>query len=281
MPPRALILSVFGAFIRRVGGWMPVAGLIELMASLGVDEQAVRSAVSRLKRRGVLVSERRDGVAGYRLSEEGMRILTEGDRRIYGRPRRTTLADGWALATFSVPDAERATRHVLRSQLSWLGFANLSPGLWLAPSHVADEARGTLERRGLAKYVHLFHARYLAFRDPAAVVRACWDLDRLAAAYRDYADAYEPVLRKWRDGRSLDGLAAFRDHIETLTAWRRLPFLDPGLPAEALPPDWPGGRAWSVFHDLVELVDAPSFRHVRRIVAAPQPEQRPRPVRSS
>jgi phenylacetic acid degradation operon negative regulatory protein len=265
-PPRALILSVFGAFIRRLGGWMPVAGLIELMAELDVDEQAVRSAISRLKRRGVLIPERRDGVAGYGLSEEGARILREGDRRIYGRPRVTRLADGWTLATFSVPDAERATRHVLRTRLSWLGFAGFAPGLWLAPGHVAEEARSTLERLDLARYVHLFHARYLAFADPATLVPACWDLGELAARYRRYGDAYEPVLRRWRRSPALDDLTAFRDHVQALTAWRRLPFLDPGLPVEALPDDWPGGHAWSVFHDLVDVVDRPSLRHVRGVV---------------
>src|SRR6266545_3300782 len=46
--PKSLILDLYGAYIRRLGGWMAVSNLITLMGQLGVDEQAVRSAVSRL-----------------------------------------------------------------------------------------------------------------------------------------------------------------------------------------------------------------------------------------
>ncbi len=43
------------------------------------------------------------------------------------------------LVSFSVPEHERDRRHVLRSRLSWLGFGNLSNGLWIALARVADE----------------------------------------------------------------------------------------------------------------------------------------------
>ena len=35
-----------------------------------------------------------------------------------------------------------------------------------------------------------------------------------------------------------------------LTEWRRLPYLDPGLPLDVLPPDWNGSRAAELFTDL-------------------------------
>ena len=52
--PRQLILSLYGLYAREEGDWLSVASLIALMADLGVDSAAVRSSVSRLKRRGVL-----------------------------------------------------------------------------------------------------------------------------------------------------------------------------------------------------------------------------------
>src|SRR3954462_13100225 len=84
--PRSLLMTFFGAFVRELGGWIAVADLIGLMADLELDEQAVRSAVSRLKRRSVVVAERRDGAAGYRLTADGMAILEAGDARIFERP---------------------------------------------------------------------------------------------------------------------------------------------------------------------------------------------------
>ncbi|MFE0012905.1 hypothetical protein [Streptomyces erythrochromogenes] len=48
--PSSLINTVYGAFLRRLGGWISVADLLTLMAELDVDGPAARSAISRLKK---------------------------------------------------------------------------------------------------------------------------------------------------------------------------------------------------------------------------------------
>ena len=118
---RHLIITVYGLYARHDGGWLSVATLIRLLADQGIDEPAVRSAISRLKRRGILQARRSGASAGYQLSAEALAILREGDARIFRRGR-ATLADGWVLAVFSVPESERHRRHVLRSELTRLGF---------------------------------------------------------------------------------------------------------------------------------------------------------------
>ncbi|NEE37388.1 PaaX family transcriptional regulator, partial [Streptomyces sp. SID7982] len=66
--------------------------------------------------------------AGYALSPDARQLLDDGDRRIYRHPA-PSLADGWVLAVFSVPEAERSKRHVLRSRLARLGFGTAAPGV--------------------------------------------------------------------------------------------------------------------------------------------------------
>src|SRR5260370_25785743 len=62
--PRQLIVTVYGLYARAEGGWMSVASLVSLLADLGVDEPAVRSSISRLKRREVLRAGRPARLAG-------------------------------------------------------------------------------------------------------------------------------------------------------------------------------------------------------------------------
>ena len=75
---RHLIVTIYGLYARSDGGWLSVAALIRLLADLGVDEPAVRSAISRLKRRGMLEPRRQDGSAGYQLSAGALAILRGG-----------------------------------------------------------------------------------------------------------------------------------------------------------------------------------------------------------
>jgi phenylacetic acid degradation operon negative regulatory protein len=260
--PRQLIVTVYGLYARAQGGWMSVASLISLLADLGVDEPAVRSSISRLKRREILRASRKSGAAGYELSPAAQAILTEGDHRIF-RTERARLADGWLLAVFSVPEAERHKRHVLRSQLARLGFGTAAPGVWIAPAYLYEATADMLARLGLSGYADLFRADHLAARDLAGgdlagKVRQWWNLDQTERLAREFVTAYEPVLQGWSRRRAqAHPREAFADYIRVLTDWRRLPYLDPGLPAELLPSGWAGARAAEVFFTLQSrLADA-------------------------
>ncbi|NSC24413.1 PaaX family transcriptional regulator [Streptomyces albus subsp. chlorinus] len=261
--PGSLILTFYGAYGRDVeaAGTVPVAALIRLLKTVGVDAPSVRSAVSRLKRRGLLTADRPGSkVAAYRPSPAAAQLLADGDRRIYTRPE----PDGsWLLAVFSVPESERDRRHVLRSRLSRLGFGNAAPGVWIAPSHLEEETRHTLDRLGLAPYVDLFRGEHTGFAPTARTVARWWDLDELAERHRAFLAAHDPVLRRWTRRTSTPPEAAYRDYLPALDAWRRLPYADPGLPPALLPKRWPGERAAKVFFALHERLRDAGFAYVR------------------
>ncbi|MFJ1703769.1 PaaX family transcriptional regulator C-terminal domain-containing protein [Kitasatospora sp. NPDC088346] len=259
--PSSLISTVYGEFVRRLGGWISIADLIALMAELDVDGPAVRSAISRLKKADTLVQERRDGT-GYRLGPAMGPVFDEGDRRIFGSLEPARLADGWVLAVFSVPESERAHRHQLRSRLTWLGFGNASPGVWLAPARLLPDARRMLDRLGLAAYVHLFTSDYAGFAELEEAVSTWWDFPAIEAQYAAFTDTYRPVAEELRRYPRLDDVEAFRDYVPMLNAWRRLPYLDPGLPTELLPADWNAVEARRVFVELHGRLAEPSLRHV-------------------
>ena len=267
--PRALIVTIYGLYARETDGWFSIAALIKLMAELGVEEPAVRSAISRLKVRGLLASRRVSGAAGYGLSGRGSEILTAGDRRIFRRPRAST-ADGWLLAVFSVPEHERARRHALRSRLAWLGFGTVAAGVWIAPGQLAGETRDVLTADGLAAYVSLFTAGYLAFGDVRDKIGQWWDLDRLVQLYQAFIDSAAPLLARWQAGGEDQG-QAFGDYVRVLTAWRRLPFLDPGLPQELLPADWDGARAADLFGQLQDRLSDLAREHVLTVARQAAP----------
>ncbi len=265
--PRHLIVTVYGLYARSDGGWLSVASLIALLSALAVDEPAVRSSISRLKRRGILLARRHGGAAGYELSDEALAILREGDDRIFRRERATT-ADGWMLAVFSVPEAERHKRHVLRSQLTRLGFGTAAPGVWIAPAHLHDATADMLRRLGLDGYADLFRGDHLAFGDLAAKVRDWWDLDELERHYREFlaAHAHRDDGAHARRGDPADARTAFAGYVRVLTDWRRLPYLDPGLPAELLPADWIGIRAADLFFSLRARLETPARAYVKEVI---------------
>ncbi|MGH3588274.1 MAG: PaaX family transcriptional regulator, partial [Pseudonocardia sp.] len=224
--PRRLILTLYGLYARDEHNWMSVSSVVRLMGDLGVDSAGVRSSISRLKRRGVLQSMKAGTAAGYALSDGALEVLREGDVRIFDH-RQARASDGFVLVVFSIPESEREKRHTLRTTLSGMGFGTAAPGVWVAPRHLREEAGRTLERRGLASYVDLFTAHHEGFRPLPQQVAQWWDLDAINAEYGDFRTRFADAQARWKG--SEDGTrTAFEIYVPMLTAWRRLPYLDPG-----------------------------------------------------
>lgn len=263
-----LIVTVCALYGRGAQPAIAVSALLRLVAGLGVEEGAARSALSRLKKRGVLRSDRAGGAAAYRLDPLLEDVFAEGDERIFGH-RRAEPGDPWVLAAFSVPEQQRHLRHRLRKVLAGRGFGAVGAGLWIAPAHVVPHLRHELAREQLDGFVELFTAEPLD-GDVAARVAQWWDLGALAQRYAAFTAEFEPVRGRWA-GRADESDAAgdahaFADYVRLLTAWRRLPFLDPGLPAEYLPADWAGSAAEELFTTLHELLGAPAARHAAKVL---------------
>jgi phenylacetic acid degradation operon negative regulatory protein len=259
LAPRRLILTLYGLYAREEHNWMSVGSVVRLMGDLGVDSAGVRSSISRLKRRGVLEAMRSGKAAGYALSDSALEVLREGDTRIFDR-RPVRESDGFVLVVFSIPESEREKRHTLRTTLSGLGFGTAAPGVWVAPGHLQDEVGRTLERRGLATYVDLFTAHHEGFSALRDQVARWWDLEGINAQYADFLDRFADAQARWE--RSGDrSRTAFEIYVPMLTVWRRLPYLDPGLPPDLLPAGWNGGRAADLFSSLDALLRAPARDH--------------------
>jgi phenylacetic acid degradation operon negative regulatory protein len=261
MRSKSVLLDVYGAFVRDLGGWIAVADLVRFLALAGVEEQAVRLAVSRFSRKGLLARRKVEGRVGYELTDTASQLLAEGDQRIYSILEPARLEDGWVIASFSVPEEIRERRHQLRSRLSWLGFGRLGSGLWIAPSRVLRQTRELVTQLGLEDHVDLFRGHYEAFGAASTLIDRCWDVDRMRDAYRAYLDEFRPALETYRDGVD-DDARAFGDFVAGLHEWRKLPYVDPGLPTELLPDDWEGSEAAALFQAMRELLEPAARRFV-------------------
>lgn len=264
------IVTVFGLYGRPAGKVIPVAALVRLLSELGYEPASVRSSISRLKTKGVLASQKIGGANGYMLSSDLEPHMVAGDERIFC-PRAASIGDPWLLASFSVPESERRKRHKIRAGLARMGFGTVAPGLCIAPIRLRREALEYMRVNDLSDYVEFFVSEPIGSGDLRAKVARWWNLDELASDYRAFLDAFEPEVVRWSslppEGKEAQR-EAFRLYVPMVTQWRRLPFLDPGLPPELLPSDWIGITARRVFADLNRVLKPMSERYVDAVIGA-------------
>ncbi|HEY8482231.1 MAG TPA: PaaX family transcriptional regulator C-terminal domain-containing protein [Spirillospora sp.] len=241
---RSLLLTVLGEFVLPAGEPVWTTTFLRALGLLGVEEKAVRQALSRSASEGWITGERRGRRTVWRLTPAGERLLTDGTERIYGFGRPVGAWDGrWLIVLASVPETSRRLRHLLRTRLAWSGLGNLSPGVWVSPhAERRTEVREVLSDIGVAGTSTLFVGRLGDLSEARQVAAQAWNLDELELAYEDFLDAVR-ALRPDDDPRT------FAAHTRLVQEWRRFPFLDPDLPAELLPENWCGSRAAAVFHE--------------------------------
>ena len=95
-----------------------------------------------------------------------------------------------------------------------------------------------------------------------------WDLPSIDREYADFLDRYAGARTKHRAPRD-SARAAFVRYVPMLTEWRRLPYLDPGLPLDLLPRRWNGSRAAELFADLDAVLRGPARDHALATIHAP------------
>lgn len=222
---------------------LPSAGLVSLLASIGLSEAATRAALSRMSRRGTLDLLRNGRRTLYRLSDEVANSIPQSEVLTMGFGSGSRDWTGqWTVVIFSIPETQRNRRQSLREWLRWLGFGPIRDGVWVSPHADVDVTyaalTGLLPEDGL-----IFRSSHvLGTIDPSSV----WPLEDIAHVYREFVSAFRPHVYELRTG-TLPPAAALRSWITVLGRWRGFPTVDPDLPEEALPPDWPRREARRIF----------------------------------
>jgi phenylacetic acid degradation operon negative regulatory protein len=241
---RSTLLTVLGEFVHPGGEGVWTSTLVAALAALDVEEKAARQALTRTAAEGLLVSSRHGRRVLWELSPAGRALLEEGTAHIYGFMGQSGPWDGrWLVVSVAIPESQRRLRHRLRTRLTWLGLGTPTPGLWISP----DATKAAQVREVVTDLA--LHDRAFAWAGPIAdtgderlLLAQAWDLDDVEARYLAF-------LEDFAQREAHDPEPSFVAQVQLVEAWRRFPFLDPGLPRELLDHDWPGPRAARVFHD--------------------------------
>ncbi|HEY6795343.1 MAG TPA: PaaX family transcriptional regulator C-terminal domain-containing protein [Kineosporiaceae bacterium] len=260
-----MLLTLLGIHLRRPGRAVYSGSVIDVLERIGISEQATRSTVSRMARRGLL-HRFRSGRRAYLAPTDRLRaVLEDGHRRIWQLSAVNRSWDGtWTLVGFSLPDTWNRQRHDLRSRLTWARFGMLHPGLWVAPGRV--DATAVIDGLGLADYLTVMHGSPLPPTEAAHLVARGYDLTQLAADYKAFLD-------RWSDERRTPGSDAMTRQLLLHSEWLQLIRRDPHLPAELLPGTWPAIGAEQLFHRLAiryqPLAQEQADRDLQIIVTSP------------
>lgn len=265
-----MMFTLIGDYVVDRGGKIWTGSLLQLMELLDVSERAVRSTLSRMTRKGWLVSKLHGRRSQYTITRRGLALLAGGYRRIF-EPLFTDWDGQWRLVVYSLPEKKRKTRHSLRKQLVWLGFGRLASGAWVSPHDRRVELESIFTELKVENYVDLFDGQYAGPGPAEELVRRCWDMEVLASQYGEFLKKYGPQYdrdrRCFEQGEPLAPQQCFVRNFWLVHEFQAFPLQDPNLPTTLLPEDWIGFKARTLFEQYRQLLNDPANEFVKAVMS--------------
>lgn len=208
---------------------LPTRSLVATAELLGVAPGTARVALSRMVAAGELATTG----DGYRLV--GRPLLARQDRQALSRRGAPAAWDGtWRTAVVAADARPAPERAELRDAMGALRFGELREGVWLRPANLPADV---LPRQAnlVAERCTLLTSRP---DDPPDLAARLWDLD----GWADRAGTLQAALDRLAPRLADHDATALADGFVTSAAVLRHLQADPLLPADLLPPAWPGDR---------------------------------------
>ena len=241
MNARSALFDLYGDHLRARGGRAPVAALVRLLAPLGVAAPAVRTAVSRMVRQGWLEPVRLPDGPGLRPDARAPYAGSTTPPPASTAPSASDWDGTWHLMVTDLPRRAQPARPAARRP----DLPRLRPARRRHLGRPPLVGRG---RRACSRSRRVRAERFAARHDGDSLGPGPPRLGRRGPG---------PVLRplagrrraSWSPaaGTDPDDEQAFAARSRLVHEWRKFLFLDPGLPRELLPRDWPGDKAADFF----------------------------------
>ena len=267
----SLLITIFGDSIAPRGGTITLGSLITLAQPFGLTERLVRTSVARLAGDGWVLARRDGRRSEYRITPTGLFRFAEATRRIYG-----AIPDSWdgQWTLLILTPTSGGRRQDVRDQLRWLGFGQITPGVFAHPNWSLEEAREGLKDVDGAAEGLLLKSSSEGSETDRRLVAAGWDLGELTRRYRRFLEAFTPVADAIGPmaesvGPTAEAVepaatdeAAFIIRTLLIHEYRKIHLQDPLLPPALLPVNWVGAAAYDLSKHLYSAVFPAAERYL-------------------
>ncbi|CAM0708154.1 PaaX family transcriptional regulator [Acinetobacter baumannii] len=266
----SLISTIFGDSVLHRGGNISLASLIQLLELFGFNDRAVRTSVFRLVKNDWLCSDKIGRTSFYRITDSSRSTYLQAEQCIYNDQMKE-WDHYWDLILMSSLDTEN--KALLKKELEWLGFANISTNLMAYPGCNRIELQRLLVDLNMSEQVVVFKAETLQLFNNSVdtigrMLRTNWPIDELRQRYLQFLDIFREIgVLLMQENEQLEPVQAFQIRTLLIHYYRRILLKDPALPLELLPTDWPAISARTLSMNIYKKVFEPADEYFLSVAA--------------
>lgn len=223
-------------------------GLSTVYGSCYPSRSAYHSAVSRLRKRGLITTENSRG------DLPTLKLTSSANERLppYYHPHKFWNKKWnklWYILMFDVPEKKRAYRDNLRTFLKKNKFGCLQKSVWVTPNDVRADYDDLNRAASIDSVAFLFEARTVLGFGAQSVVRESWNFHIINQIQHRYIQVTEENLRRLNETSHAEPEILDLLHMDN-QAYAQSMSIDPLLPRELYPAEYQGIRVANLHKEL-------------------------------
>ena len=222
--------------------WPSLEGIRDFARFAGIEDGAIRTALSRAKREGSLIAEA-DGTRSARYV-----LAPETFARGVAQIRADKRPEGFLLAVFSFSTPEQEERASVRALLKSYGFRKLAQNTYIHGRIETESLVTAIRDLGLERNFFLFTCPDIEDENLVARVLSLFDLESRRKELREYLKLLKDFLSEEVSRQAETGDQAAGDEFArrllyaAAVHWERVESGEPPIPARHLPPGYAFGE---------------------------------------
>lgn len=247
---QSILLTLFALFLfdGPHREYLQTRWIITALSQSDLLENAIRTTLNRMVKRGLLLRHQSGRISLFRLSQEGQRLLSHGHKRIFSPTPFSEKNKKWTLLNIS-STLPKSIRYQFEVRLQWGGFAAIDSRLWIAPGNVNVMALiDDLISPELLNSLHIFQAEPTQSLKTDHLIQDAWNVEKIRATHHRF-------IKHWQQA-STTTKPVLSDFIRLVNDWTYLLRCDPGLPGTQIDSQWPAKHSEAIFKQLYQ-----SWRH--------------------
>ena len=226
--------SVFYPFIYKI--WynskdlpdVKLKCILDFCKYAGNKEGAARTAITRLKKKGILISADNSQKAGY--------ILNEIFKNRVMQVKNGLVEQGFTLAVFSFSRENEKERYVIRSVLAGTGFKKLAQNTYINVRGRKDELMKKIKKEGLEKHLFIFECDENLDENTISRLTSIWGVnERIKLLNKFYFDLRTYLKPEGLPGQEIFHMLGYAGTVFSVIFQRT----EPPVPEKYLPTDYP------------------------------------------
>lgn len=262
----SILLFIFNVFLSRQGiNEVSIKKILRLFEPFDKSETSVRMGLSRGMQKGLVTSQKKNNEVYYRVTEEAVKWFSHWWHIMQRFEERNVLQQQDWNGTWSIVYSSGNCDQTVQA-LNDNGYGTLGKHLFISPYNFNDKIALIAGQCNKDQSIVIFRSADINNKSSEEIIAKAWKIKELTSRYKKFIAELNEISEKFSDDNGNCGHELPILHSLGLKLFDIMQ-LDPQLPVQLLPPDWPGSLAFTRFNLLRQRLLPGADTFIKRILS--------------